>query len=839
MKRSRIFVGILITIVMVFGMVGTVYAQPPLPSSFYGLVKFNDNAPVVGNIVEAYVPGISGPVATTAIKLDGADLVYNINVPGDIPDTTGEKEGGTDGEAVTFKIGTRIVATATWHQGTNVSLNFHPPAANAGGPYNGSVGQAVSFTGSSLDWGADADKYEWDWNNDGTYDQTAQSPTHTWNAVGTYTVGLKVTDLQKGEGKTTVDVVIGKGTATVNLSGLSATFDGSAKSVSATSVPAGLTIDITYDGSSTAPTNANTYAVVATVNDTNYQGSSSGSLVISKASSTTVVSGGGTYTFDGLTHVATVTVTGIGGLSLTPAPVYSGSCTSAPINVSDTPCTASYTYSGDTNHLGSTDTTEINIQAKATTIQISDLSFTYDGSSKSVTVTTDPVGLSHTVTYEGSSTPPSAVGSYNVIATITDQNYSGSDADTLVISKATAGITLNGLTQTFDGSPKPVSATTSPLGLTVNYTYEGSATAPTDAGSYAVVATIDDANYQGTTSGTLVIDKAASTTVVSGGGTFEYDGNVHAATISVTGAGGLSLTPSPVYSGSCSSAPVNVADTPCTASYTYAGDSNHYGGTDNDVITITPKPASITISNVSFIYDGNPKSVTITTNPVGLAHTVTYNGSTTAPSAAGSYNVVATITNSNYSGSSSDTMVISAFHSISLVPGWNLVSFSLHPSSTAVVDVLSSIAGNYDLVYAWDATGGHAGSGNWLRADNNPMTSDTLVNLDETMGFWIHMTAADTLEIVGSVPSSTDITLSTIAGGWNLVGYPSAASGSLPASLTAHSTLVYTHHAADTGDPWKLYDRNGAAWANDLTSLTAGWGYWVYATSGETWSIGY
>ena len=45
-----------------------------------------------------------------------------------------------------------------------------------------------------------------------------------------------------------------------------------------------------------------------------------------------------------------------------------------------------------------------------------------------------------------------------------------------------------------------------------------------------------------------------------------------------------------------------------------------------------------------------------------------------------------------------------AKHSISLVPGWNLVSFNVHPTDTAIAAVLSSIAGNYNLVYAWDAT---------------------------------------------------------------------------------------------------------------------------------------
>ena len=84
------------------------------------------------------------------------------------------------------------------------------------------------------------------------------------------------------------------------------------------------------------------------------------------------------------------------------------------------------------------------------------------------------------------------------------------------------------------------------------------------------------------TNGSYKIDKATSTTVVTGG-TFTYDGNPHPATVSVTGAGGLNLTPAPSYSGGCSAAPVYVnqtTPTPCTASYTYVGDDNHTSSSD-------------------------------------------------------------------------------------------------------------------------------------------------------------------------------------------------------------------------------------------------------------------
>ena len=76
------------------------------------------------------------------------------------------------------------------------------------------------------------------------------------------------------------------------------------------------------------------------------------------------------------------------------------------------------------------------------------------------------------------------------------------------IGAAQGNVTLSNLTQTYDGSAKSVGVTTTPSGLNVSVTYNGNAQAPTNAGSYNVVATINDPNYQGSATGTLKIDKA-------------------------------------------------------------------------------------------------------------------------------------------------------------------------------------------------------------------------------------------------------------------------------------------------------------------------------------------
>jgi hypothetical protein len=91
-----------------------------------------------------------------------------------------------------------------------------------------------------------------------------------------------------------------------------------------------------------------------------------------------------------------------------------------------------------------------------------------------------------------------------------DINIKPATADvTFTVSKAVAGVSLSDLSFTYDGGAKTLSAVTTPAGLTVDYTYNGGTSAPTNAGAYAVVATIVDATYQGTGSGTLTIESAS------------------------------------------------------------------------------------------------------------------------------------------------------------------------------------------------------------------------------------------------------------------------------------------------------------------------------------------
>ncbi|TAE78956.1 MAG: hypothetical protein EAZ84_00160, partial [Verrucomicrobia bacterium] len=61
-------------------------------------------------------------------------------------------------------------------------------------------------------------------------------------------------------------------------------------------------------------------------------------------------------------------------------------------------------------------TASVTVVPLAATIQLSDLTQTYDGSPKSVSSSTTPAGLAVAISYDGSSNPPVAAGSYPVSA---------------------------------------------------------------------------------------------------------------------------------------------------------------------------------------------------------------------------------------------------------------------------------------------------------------------------------------------------------------------------------------------------------------------------------------
>ncbi|CAD5252338.1 MULTISPECIES: Ig-like domain-containing protein [unclassified Imperialibacter] len=86
-------------------------------------------------------------------------------------------------------------------------------------------------------------------------------------------------------------------------------------------------------------------------------------------------------------------------------------------------------------------------------------------------------------------------------------------SQSFTVNKAIATITLSNLEQEADGSPKTPLATTDPAGLGVVFSFNGETIMPVAAGSYTVLATINDANYQGSAEAVFELAEVVETGV--------------------------------------------------------------------------------------------------------------------------------------------------------------------------------------------------------------------------------------------------------------------------------------------------------------------------------------
>jgi polygalacturonase/streptogramin lyase len=234
--------------------------------------------------------------------------------------------------------------------------------------------------------------------------------TLTGLSVGPHTVSATYTSSNGYTSATTLPVTltVGQATATVTLSNLAQTYTGSPLSATAATTPAGLAVSLTYNGSATAPTNAGSYAVVATVNNPNYVGFASGTLIIAKAPTTTAFSANPANPLTGQSDLLTATVTGAGQLGGTVV-FTSGATTlcTATLNASgvgacsfvpskDGNLAVAAQYEGDANHLTSSTSLTLFVYDSAVKLQLSSTQLVYPGATN-VTVCITPTSATGTV----------------------------------------------------------------------------------------------------------------------------------------------------------------------------------------------------------------------------------------------------------------------------------------------------------------------------------------------------------------------------------------------------------------------------------------------------------
>ncbi|MDZ7810756.1 MAG: MBG domain-containing protein [Arhodomonas sp.] len=132
--------------------------------------------------------------------------------------------------------------------------------------------------------------------------------------------------------------------------------------------------------------------------------------------------------------------------------------------------------------------------------------------------------------------------------------------------------------------------------------------------------------------------------------TREFDGSPKPVTVSTDPSG---LDVEVTYNGS-PEPPVNAGNYDVVATV----QDEAFTGEAVATLTIEKASAGILITDTIQQFDGDPKPVTVLTSPAGLSTTVTYDGRQQAPSAVGTYEVEATVSDDNYEGTATGTLEI-------------------------------------------------------------------------------------------------------------------------------------------------------------------------------------
>jgi len=218
--------------------------------------------------------------------------------------------------------------------------------------------------------------------------------------------------------------------------------------------------------------------------------------------------------------------------------------------------------------------------------------------------------------------------------------------------------TTSTYTLVYSGVPAPsVSMTNGPPTMTFNPATNVITYSPADSEAGYVTATFQATNVAGSVTTNLTFHVLAHPILSIIGGSFTFDGQTHSATAVAYARDGVTPLPgtitftySPVqYPTAQSTAPYAEAGQYVATATFVSGDPNYGGATGTASLVINPAAPTIVIDGL-YGYTGSPQAATAVANgidgvtPIGGDFQFTYDGSTTRPTAPGSYLVVANFT---------------------------------------------------------------------------------------------------------------------------------------------------------------------------------------------------
>jgi hypothetical protein len=273
-------------------------------------------------------------------------------------------------------------------------------------------------------------------------------------------------------------------------------------------------------------------------------------------------------------------------------------------------------------------------------------------------------------------------------------NYAPATAQqTLAVAKAALTVTANKTSRIY-GTTNPLFTATisgfvnneTETVLSGSATLASSADATTPTGNYPITAAAGNlfsTNYNFSyINGTIAITPATPVLTWNTPAAVTYGTQLGNSQLNATAnvAGVFVYTPA-------AGTTLNAGTQTLTVSFTPTDTLNYTTQTATISLAVGAVPATITLGNLTQTYDGRAKTISAVTTPAGLTTTITYNGSNTAPSAPGSYTVVATVTAANYTGSATGTLTIGksnqTISAITLTPNALITGSASTVSATA------------------------------------------------------------------------------------------------------------------------------------------------------------
>ena len=221
-------------------------------------------------------------------------------------------------------------------------------------------------------------------------------------------------------------------TVSFDTNSLAQIYSGSPCPVLATTEPAGLAVEILYEGQTNAPTDAGYYEVIATVTESNWTGGATNYLSIDRAPQTVLFGLPDTILATSTVPLSAVSSSGqIPTIGVISGPGVIQGQTLFFTNQGE--CVVAACVNGNENWRDACTLATVQVSLATADITLYNMTQPYDGTPIAPLVETVPEFLSVEILYNGSAQAPVNVGSYSVEVRVTDPQWYGETSGLLTI----------------------------------------------------------------------------------------------------------------------------------------------------------------------------------------------------------------------------------------------------------------------------------------------------------------------------------------------------------------------------------------------------------------------